>query len=281
LVGTLALAGVASAATADNIQPASTITYNEKLQVNGDLEATGTISFPAGVHIGATDGTGGVTYFNGSIVNDSEGSVPVTFADDVRIDGTIYRTEAGGDNALKVSDSIIPTVDDTYSLGSSSYQFDNAYFGGNVVTGGNVTTSGDVTAGGDVTVTGTLTVGGEPVTASAGAVGSAASSSGFVFNSTDMSDMFFVLYQGETIESATNVLSIYGGGQIHQSSDAVGFTNEISFGAPIMLYKATTEPYACDGDHTGNMYFNTRSKEFLGCVWTGVGVTPFAWEALN
>ncbi len=271
LVGTLVLVGAASAAnSADTLQPASTITYSEKLQVNGDLEATGTISFPAGVHIGATDGTGGVTYFNGTIINDSEGSVPVTFGDDVRIDGAIYRTEVGGDNSLKVSDSIIPTVDDAYSLGSSSYQFDNAYFGGNVVAGGNVT------AGGDVTVTGSLTVGGDPVTASAGAVGSAAGSSGFVFNSTNSSDMFFVLYQGETIGSSTNVLSIYGSGQIHQNSDAVGITNEINFGAPIILYKSATEPYACNSDRSGHMYFNTGSKEFLGCNSS----TSF-WQALN
>ncbi|MFA5134935.1 MAG: hypothetical protein WC505_04095 [Patescibacteria group bacterium] len=45
-------------------------------------------------------GTGGVTYFNGTIVNDTTGAGtadnPVTFGDNVRIDGRIYRGATAG-----------------------------------------------------------------------------------------------------------------------------------------------------------------------------------------
>lgn len=61
---------------------------------------TGTInSFTKGISIGVQD-LGGVTYFNGSIVNsttDSSGNgIAVTFGDDVRIDGKIHRGATAG-----------------------------------------------------------------------------------------------------------------------------------------------------------------------------------------
>jgi len=102
---------VEAAATADDLQPASTQTFNEKVQINGDLEATGTISFPAGVHIGQQS-TGGVTFFNGTIINateDDEGEGnPVTFGDDVRIDGYIYRgaQDAEVNGPVRIADSL-------------------------------------------------------------------------------------------------------------------------------------------------------------------------------
>ena len=109
-LGLLAITGVVSASTADVLQPASQ-TFNEKVQINGDLEATGTISFPAGVHIGQ-QGTGGVTFFNGTIINDTtddEGeSNPVTFGDDIRVDGYIYRgaPDAEVNNPVRIADSL-------------------------------------------------------------------------------------------------------------------------------------------------------------------------------
>lgn len=160
LVGTLALAGVASASTAETLQPArpaggpaSTITYSEEVIVNNTFKADS-------AYIGSTEaGVGGVTFFNGTIVNnsvdeDGASTIPVTFGDDVRIDGEIYRTEKGGDNPLKVTDTIMPTSNNTYSLGTSGNRFKDSYLSGSL-TAASVTTSGAVTTGSIVT-TGTV-----------------------------------------------------------------------------------------------------------------------------
>ena len=84
--------GVASASTADVLQPASDVVFNETLIVN----ATGIFD---SVKIGK-QGVGGVTFFNGSIVNETTDGVgnpvPVTFGDDVRIDGLLWRGAVSG-----------------------------------------------------------------------------------------------------------------------------------------------------------------------------------------
>ena len=90
--GVFAFAAFASASTADVLQPASDVVYDENLIVN----ATGIFD---SVRIGKQD-VGGVTFFNGTIVNEttdaSSNGNPVTFGDDVRIDGEIWRGEKGG-----------------------------------------------------------------------------------------------------------------------------------------------------------------------------------------
>lgn len=60
-----------------------------------------------------SQGSGGVTFFNGTIINETTDSggngIPVTFGDDVRIDGTIFRgaTAGPGDNyPLKLYDDV-------------------------------------------------------------------------------------------------------------------------------------------------------------------------------
>jgi hypothetical protein len=128
--GMFALVSIASANTADILQPASTITYNEDLTVNG----TGRFD---SVYIGKQD-EGGVTFFNGTIVNstigEDEADNPVTFGDNVRIDGELFRTEAGGDNPIKLADTLKPQTTATYDLGTTDNQFRNAYFSGTVTT---------------------------------------------------------------------------------------------------------------------------------------------------
>lgn len=145
-MGILVLVGTVSAASISDLQPASTITYNEELVVND----TGRFD---SIYIGKQD-EGGVTFFNGTIVNsttgDNDADNPVTFGDDVRIDGEIYRTEIGGDNPLKVSDTVIPTTNNTYSLGTSSNRFRDGYLSG-TLTAGSITTAGALTAGSVVT----------------------------------------------------------------------------------------------------------------------------------
>ena len=126
-LGVLAIVGVASAATTDQLQPAGDITYTE------------TVIVPS-IKVGA-QGVGGVTFFNGTIVNSTTNSGannPVTFGDDVRIDGQIYRTEVGGANPLKLADSIRPQTTNAYDLGSSTYRFKDGYFAGDLNVGGTV-----------------------------------------------------------------------------------------------------------------------------------------------
>lgn len=131
LLGALALTSSVSAASTTDLQPASVITYNEELVVNH----TGRFN---SVYIGK-QGVGGVTFFNGTIVNSTTGTGgsnnPVTFGDDVRIDGQIYRTEVGGSNNLKLADSIQPQTNNTYSLGTSALKMKDGYFAGTLTTG--------------------------------------------------------------------------------------------------------------------------------------------------
>ena len=131
--------GLASASTADLIQPASAITYNEELIVN----ATGRFD---SIYIGK-QGVGGVTFFNGTIVNatttDGAGN-PVTFGDDVRIDGEIWRIEKGGDHPLKISDHVIPTMDDINNFGTADHRWKDMYYSG-TLQGAAASFSGDVT----------------------------------------------------------------------------------------------------------------------------------------
>ncbi len=78
-----------------------------------DNTFTGIVNwFPNGEKIGQ-QGTGGVTFFNGTIVNETttdEGAgIPVTFGDDVRIDGQIWRGEAAGSGdgmPVKIDDDL-------------------------------------------------------------------------------------------------------------------------------------------------------------------------------
>jgi len=159
IFGLFALVGVASAATADELQPAQTITYNEELVVNDTLRANS-------AYIGSTEaGVGGVTFFNGTIVNnsvddDGESVLPVTFGDDVRIDGEMYRTEVGGENPIKLADTLRPQTTATYDLGTTDNQFNDAYLAGELtvadVTAETVTLTGALT-GTTATLTGALT----------------------------------------------------------------------------------------------------------------------------
>ncbi|NQV13485.1 MAG: hypothetical protein HQ530_04275 [Parcubacteria group bacterium] len=156
VAGLLLTASLASASPADTLQPASTITYNEEVIVNDTIKVNS-------AYVGSTEAdVGGVTFFNGTIVNnsvDEDGAsiIPVTFGDDVRIDGEIYRTEKGGDDPIKVTDTIMPTANNTYSLGTSGSRFKDGYLSGSLAAA-SVTASGAVTAG-SVTASGTVTAG--------------------------------------------------------------------------------------------------------------------------
>jgi len=81
--------------------------------VEGDLfELDGAMIFDS-IRVGA-QGVGGVTFFNGTIINETTTSsgadIPVTFGDNVRIDGTLYRGTTAGpgdDFPIKLNDDIL------------------------------------------------------------------------------------------------------------------------------------------------------------------------------
>ena len=144
------LTTVAMASDADMLQPASTITYNEDLTVNGVGRFTS-------IHIGQ-EGVGGVTYFNGTIVNVGE-HVPVTFGDDVRIDGQIWGGPNKGninDQGLKFADTLLPGMTAINDIGSKSLKWNNLYLAG-VLHGNNVNLDGTLNAV-DLLYTGNLYV---------------------------------------------------------------------------------------------------------------------------
>lgn len=72
-------------------------------QIDESVEVDGSGTFKS-IRIGQ-EGVGGVTFFNGTIVNETTTSGvgnPVTFGDDVRIDGEIWRGEVKGAGAAEV-----------------------------------------------------------------------------------------------------------------------------------------------------------------------------------
>jgi len=116
--GIFVVVGSVSASQADLLQPAELVTYDEDITVNGTLRTNS-------IFVGE-EGVGGVTYFNGSIVNIGA-TTPVTIADDLRVDGEIWRIEKGGDNPLKVSDHIVPTLNNRNNLGEPGRQWSRTY----------------------------------------------------------------------------------------------------------------------------------------------------------
>jgi hypothetical protein len=99
---------------------------------SGDFfDVKGTMQFDS-IKVGR-QGTGGVTFFNGTIINNTTGTggadIPVTFGDNVRIDGRVYRgTTAGTSDSqpfivndnMEVTGSLIADSLNTGSLTATS-----------------------------------------------------------------------------------------------------------------------------------------------------------------
>lgn len=88
LLGLFVLTSYTSANTAGELQPAE----------------TSNVGIFNSIKIGSEE-EGGVTFFNGTIINIGE-TAPVTFGDDVRIDGAIWRGTANDDQPVKISDNL-------------------------------------------------------------------------------------------------------------------------------------------------------------------------------
>lgn len=112
--------------------------------------------FKKGITIGE-QGSGGVTYYNGTIVNnttDSDGNEnPVTVGDEMRIDSTIFRVEEGGTYPVKFGDTVVPAIGNTYSLGSSAFGWKDLYMNGSAMQ--DRSSAGFLKAAATVTETGT------------------------------------------------------------------------------------------------------------------------------
>lgn len=152
-LATLVTTAVVQAATRHNV----TTTLGGVVDDFFDLDGTLTVQ---SLVVGA-QGVGGVTFFNGTIVNNTSNvntglDNPVTFGDDVRIDGTIYRgtTEGPGDSyPLKLNDDV--NIYGSLTVSGASTQT------GAVSVGGAATFSDDVTltSGQTLTLTGVTTAG--------------------------------------------------------------------------------------------------------------------------
>lgn len=106
--------------------------------------------FKKGIRIGS-QGTGGVTFFNGTIVNETtrEGKDnPVTFGDNVRIDGVVFRGETPG----KSSDEFPVKIDDRLMV------LGDAEFEGGVTVDGPASVGTSLTVNDDATIADDATI---------------------------------------------------------------------------------------------------------------------------
>jgi hypothetical protein len=130
--------------------------YASYMQLSTALHSDQTSWWPD-IHIGG-QGVGGVTFFNGTIVNstthpETGADQPVTFGDKVRIDDYIYRNAPGASDEMPVliGDGLSPALDDSNSLGEAArrwqylYVSDNIY-GENIIHEDNLSVTNDPTA---------------------------------------------------------------------------------------------------------------------------------------
>lgn len=126
-------AGIVQAATR-NVTSTLGGASGDIFQVDGGFKVSS-------LHVGA-QGVGGVTYFNGTIINNTTTSGadnPVTFGDNVRIDGRIYRGSVAG-----TSDTLPVLINDNVEIAGSLTVASIASAG--VVTSANIADSAIATA---------------------------------------------------------------------------------------------------------------------------------------
>ncbi|OGY79571.1 MAG: hypothetical protein A3B74_02220 [Candidatus Kerfeldbacteria bacterium RIFCSPHIGHO2_02_FULL_42_14] len=123
-------------------------------------------------------GVGGVTFFNGTIVNstvkDDGSDNPVTFGDNIRVDGRIFRgakqgPETDGVNPILVDDNFETSgntrMKGTLTVNGASTLTGDVTIGGNETISKNATIEGSAIVRGNQTIVGTLTVGEAALTA--------------------------------------------------------------------------------------------------------------------
>lgn len=128
--------------------------YNEPVHIQSSLGTDLSSYFYQGSHFGLTNGDGGVLFANGTVINASldqhgNSSIPITFGDDARIDGEIWRGPSKGisdDQPLKISDTIIPTMTNINDIGNSNNRWKDIYYSG-AAYGKNVVLTGELWGG--------------------------------------------------------------------------------------------------------------------------------------
>lgn len=249
--GVFLLAGLASASDVDLLQPASTVTYDEDLTVNG-------IGRFKSVYIGK-QGSGGVTFFQGTMNNSTVGENnfdnPITIGDNLRVDGRVYRGvfPGSGDNMpfiinddLKIAGDLLPTAE---AMGGPGSQTNTEYnnLGSSAERWGDIFTRRVITGG--------LRVG--------------------------------QIYRGQEdednpIKFEDSIIPSFKGGRINLGSDNYRWGNiyseSISTSKPIKHTKSDGDPYACSSEHEGEIYYNSDDNNFYGCRCV---VADCTWVRLN
>jgi len=124
----------------------ATITGN--LSVGGNFDVTGTLDFSDSAITNAGD------IQLDSITGDGDTDTAITFSG-----SNVITFKANNENQITINDgSILPSTDDNIDLGSSSYEFKDAYFDGTVTTDG-LTVSSTTNLDGAIQVDNTITVG--------------------------------------------------------------------------------------------------------------------------
>jgi hypothetical protein len=130
--------------------------YSSYMQLDTALHSSETMHLPD-VHIGG-QGVGGVTFFNGTIVNattdpDTGADQPVTFGDNVRIDGYMFRNAPGGADEMPLlsGDDFVPALDNANDLGETERRWQSLYvsdniYGANVIHEDNLSVTNTPTA---------------------------------------------------------------------------------------------------------------------------------------
>ena len=117
-------AGIVYAATTRNITSTLGGVSGDHFDVDGTMIVNS-------LKVGA-QGVGGVTFFNGTIVNNTTdtdgGDNPVTFGDNVRIDGRVFRGEQAG-----IGDTMPVLVNDNLEVAGYLTVNGNSFFNGTIV----------------------------------------------------------------------------------------------------------------------------------------------------
>ena len=238
MLGVLLFAGGAFAADANMLQPASDIVYNENVDINGSLD---TDSLRVG-----TPGLGGVTFFNGTVLN--EGADPFTVGDDMRVDGEIFRIASNDGNPVKFNDSIriagtIYPYDDASSLsnlGVSDLRWNDIYYSNKLL-------GKDADFSGSVDIADYLYI-----------------------HTNSASDRVIALFNGNS-----PTIEMWGDGTLRVAKDlyveGAIYDNQgpaVEFNDLIRLRKSSSTP-TCNSTTEGSIYYNTISDHFWGCSSSG------------
>lgn len=262
----------------------------EQLQPASDIEYTETLIVPS-IKIGKQD-VGGVTFFNGTIVNSTTGENdtdnPVTFGDNVRIDGRAFRGETAGpglddDRPFIINDDVEITGTLMLANNDSSSDTSTVVVGDitSVVAGNGISVSGGDS--GDVTIS-VASSGINTAKIANSAVTSAKIADGTI-TSTDISNGTIT---GNDISSIADlgINSLSTTGDIEQSLDGAGAVKALVYvnsngtctrswtynNSSVTCQRTTTGTYTIDFNFDISERYWTVSSAYNGVVPTAPNI---------